>query len=184
MGFLLFAGFFAVWMESVLMKKTLPQLLLALLLAPIMVGCGGKDYDPTAYSGKIYDPTTSVEFIFHPSQAPLACRVFAELIFTVPEGETAEQMRDKLLQEAKARGADMVLVGQSRQMEDDGEYAFIYVGPDQEYPCRAGWHGWGHGYDIWKDQGGFVSIGFKEWGSPDLSFDFPVLIKTVFLRCR
>ncbi len=166
------------------MKKILFTFLPALLFLHIMTGCGGKDFDPSPYFGKVYEPTMRVDFIFHPSQAPPACRVFAELIFIVPERETAEQMREKLIGEAMARGADIVLVGQSRQMEDNGEYGFIYLGPVQEYPCLAGWHEWGHGFEIWKDQGEFVSLGFKEWGSPDINFDFPVLIKTVFLRCQ
>jgi hypothetical protein len=166
------------------MKKTLFNFCLVLFTLSIVVGCGEKDLDSVARIGAVYEPTTKVDFIFHPSQAPATCRVFAELIFTVPARETAKQMHDKLLAEAMARGVDIVLIGQSRQMKDDAEYAFIYVGPEREYSCRAGWHGWGHGYEIWKDHGGFVSIGFKEWESPDLIFDFPVLVKTVFLRCQ
>ncbi|HEB69016.1 MAG TPA: hypothetical protein ENI88_05280 [Desulfobulbus sp.] len=161
--------------------STLVVIICALFL---LAGCGGKDNDLTAFKGTVYPPTTKVNFIYLASQAAPPCRVFAELLVTLPAGMNGEQMREQLEAEAKKRGADTVLIGQSRQMEDDEGVSFVYYGPQKEYLCNAQWCGWKFGYDAWDEQGDFVNIGFKEWGNKNARYDFPIMLQAAFLHCQ
>ncbi len=165
------------------MKNRIPALVAIICALFLLAGCGGKDSDLTAYKGTAYPPTTKVKYIYLSSQAAPACRVFAELLVTLPAAMSGEMMREQLGTEAKKRGADMVLIGQSRQMEDDEGVSFVYYGPQKEYLCNEQWCGWKFGYDAWEEQGDFVNIGFKEWGNENVSFEFPVMLQAAFLHC-
>jgi len=166
------------------MNKITPSLILIILTFFLLSGCGDKDTDMTAYKGQTYPSTTKVEYIFQAGQAPPSCRVFSELLVTLPAGVHGEVIREKFESEARARGTDMVLLGQSRQMEDDEGLTFIYYGPQKEYLCNDKWCGWKYGYDVWDEQGDFVNIGYKEWGNKDVQFDYPVMLQAAFLRCQ
>ena len=166
------------------MKKIIPSLIPIIFAIFLLAGCGGKDTDVTAFKGKTYPPTTKTDYIFQARQAAPSCRVFAELLVTLPTGMHGELMRQRLDSEAQSHGADMVLIGQSRQMEDDEEFTFVYYGPQQEYICNEKWCGWKYGYDAWEEQGDFVNIGFKEWGNKNVQFDYPVMLQAAFLRCQ
>lgn len=161
---------------------TLSAILISFFL--VQVGCSDKDADLMAYRGTTYPPTSKIDYIFQATQAPQSCRVFAELLATLPTDADGKLIQQKLENEAKARGADMVLVGQSRQMEDDEGFTFVYYGPQKEYFCNEQWCGWKYGYDAWEEQGDFVNIGFQEWGNTKVRFDYPVMLQAAFLRCR
>jgi hypothetical protein len=166
------------------MKNNTPAFILILFTLLLLAGCGGTDTDPAAFKGQSYPPTTRIEYIFQAGQAPPGCRVFAELLVTLPAGLHGKIIQEKFENEAKARGTDVVLLGQSRQMKDDEGLTFIYYGPEKEYLCNDKWCGWKYGYDVWEEQGDFVSIGFKEWGNQNVQFDFPVMLEAAFLRCQ
>ena len=166
------------------MKNRIPTLVSIICTLFLVIGCGGKETDITAYKGTNYPPTTKVEYIYQAGQAAPSCRVFAELLVTLPAGLDGQQMREQLGNEAKKRGADMVLIGQSRRMEDDEGVGFVYYGPQKEYLCNEQWCGWKFGYDAWEEQGEFVNIGFKEWGNKNVRFDYPVMLQAAFLHCR
>jgi len=165
------------------MKNKIPALVAIICALLVLAGCSGKDSDLTAFKGTPYPPTTKVDYIYQAGQAAPACRVFAELLVTLPAGMNGEMMREQLGTEAKKRGADTVLIGQSRQMEDDKGVSFIYYGPLKEYLCNEQWYGWKFGYDAWEKQGDFVNIGFKEWGNKNVSFEFPIMLQAAFLHC-
>ncbi len=170
-----------------MLKNTMKKIVFSTIMISFFffqAGCGDKDADLMAYKGTAYSPTTKVDYIFQAAQAPQRCRVFAELLVTLPAEVDGQQIQQKLESEAKARGADMVLIGQSRQMEDDEGFSFVYYGPQKEYLCNEQWCGWKYGYDAWEEQGDFVNIGFKEWGNANVSFDYPVMLQAAFLRCR
>ncbi len=166
------------------MKNRIPIPAAIICILFLLAGCGSKESNLQTYKGTAYPPTDKVKYIYLSGQADPACRVFAELLVTLPAGMNGEQMREQLGNEAKKRGADMVLIGQSRRMEDDEGLSFVYYGPQKEYLCNEQWCGWKFGYDAWDEQGDFVNIGFKEWGNKNARYDFPIMLQAAFLRCE
>ena len=156
--------------------------ILALAVLLLVAGCGGKN--KTAYKGERYKKTSTVIPSFQPDQVPVSCTVFAHLLIWLPKdynGQTIAQAAEK---EAGKRGADMLLIGGSRMAEDDEGLNFAYYGPRQPYNCRDHWAGWKFGYDVWADQGEWVTMGYKEWGNAGISFDFPIVMQAALLRCK
>ena len=94
-------------------------------------------------------------------------------------------MRAQLDREAKAHGADLVLLGQARRMKDDDPgVTFAYFGSGREYRCNDQWCGWKYSFDAWDRQGEFVGIGLGQWGNRNVSFPYPVMLQAAFLRCQ
>lgn len=166
------------------MRNSTSSFILIIFTLFFLSACGGKAVDPAAFKGRAYPPTTDIKYIFQAAQAPSNCRVFAEALVTLPAGVHGEVIREQFEAEAKSRGADMVLLGQSRQMDDDEGLTFVYYGPKKEYICTEKWCGWKYGYDVWEEQGEFVNIGYKEWGNQNVQFEYPVMLQAAFLRCQ
>ena len=143
--------------------------------------CSG--HDTTSYAGKQYDPTEKVEAVYQTGQIPKSCRVTAHILVNIPSKFSGQDSANAIADEAKLRGADMVLVGQSRQSEDEKPLTFTYYGPVQEYGISQ-WTGWSFGYDEWEDQGEWVNIGYTEWGNSSVEFDYPIMMQLAFLRCH
>lgn len=151
-------------------------------IALLLSGCSGKD--ETAFTGKAYTPTDKIATAFQYTQVPRPCRVFAETLAILPANQSGKEIQNMVFKEAGAKGADLVLIGQTRKMEDDAESQFVYYGPVQEYLCAENWCGWKFGYDEWEDQGEWVNIGHSEWGNETVSFENPLMMQVAFLRCR
>lgn len=145
-----------------------------------MTGCGS--HEPV-YRGKEYPPTEKVDAVFQKSQIPDSCRVFAHLFVTMPAGYTGSDFVAALSGEARAKGADMMLIGQSRHCTTGDALTFHYYGPDREYRIRD-WPGWSYGFEQWGKQGAWAGIGYDEWGSGDIYYDYPIVMQVIFLRCR
>ena len=156
--------------------------LLVLTVLFLVAGCGGKD--TTGYRGKTYPATSKVIPTFQPGQVPVSCRVFSHLLVWLPRDSNGKMIADSLEKEAMAHGADMLLIGESRQAEDDRGLDFVYYGPDREYKCRDKWCGWKFGYDVWGIQGDWVTLGYQEWGNSDVSYEYPIVLQAAFLRCQ
>lgn len=165
------------------------QAFLAILVLAGMYGCGAKEMlgfgekNRTVYTGKVYPPTNKVAVAFQPSQVPRNCRVFAEVLAQLPPKQTGKDIEHTLLNEAGKRGADQILVGQSRQ-GDEKNARFLYYGPDREYLCSDQCGGWKFGYDLWEKQGEWVSIGYKEWGKSEDRYESPLVMQIVMLKCQ
>ena len=153
---------------------------IAAALIVFLSGCGS--HDP-GFQGMQYPPTEKVEPIFLKSKIPDSCRVFAHLFVTMPAGYTGKDFVSAVKKEAKAKGADMVLVGQSRQCTTETALDFTYYGPDREYKIRE-WPGWNFGFEDWEEQGEWASIGYQEWGDSNLRFDYPIVMQVIFVRCQ
>lgn len=164
------------------MWKVIQMSALALTVIFLVSSCGGKD--STAYRGEKYTATTKVIPSFQPDQVPVSCRVFSHLLVWLPQGSNSKTITLAVEKEARAHGADMLLIGGSRQAEDDNGLEFIYYGPEKEYKCRDKWHGWKFGYDVWGEQGDWVNLGYKEWDNEGVSFNFPIVMQAAFLRCQ
>jgi len=155
--------------------------ILALLFVFFLpAACAGHNPD---YNGPQYPPSDRVTKAFQPSQIPDSCRVFAQMLATFPAGYSGQDIDEALSAEAQSRGADMALIGQSRRCEEDAPLSFDYYGPDQEYPIRD-WAGWKYGYDVWEKQGEWVGFGYTECGNSGVSYDYSVMSRIAFLRCR
>ncbi len=154
----------------------------SLLLLLILGACSGKD--TFQYQGPRYAPVEQVRTVFQPTQLEDRCRLFAHLLVYLPAGLDGQGIRSAIESEAGRRGADTLLIGQSRQGEKDIGLQFHYYGPDQEYACRERWNGWKFGYEAWGEQGDWVNIGYREWGNREIVFDYPVVMQAAFLRCR
>ncbi|MCI5196425.1 MAG: hypothetical protein D3919_09375 [Candidatus Electrothrix sp. AW5] len=146
-----------------------------------------KVWDKTkGYQGVRYSPTDRVVPTFQDQQVPVSCRVFAHLLVQIPKGFTGKSIAQAVEAEATARGADMLLIGGTRQATDaEAEQAplFSYYGPEQPYKCRDYWNGWKFAYEDWVDQGDWVTIGYDEWGSLNAHFNSPLIMQVAFLRC-
>ena len=153
---------------------------LSLMAFLVLAACAGRE---TAPAGRSYPPTDKVESLFRLAQVPAQCRVFAHLFVTLPAQYTGQQFVETVSAEARAKGADMMLIGQSRQCVTDSELAFAYYGPDREYKIGE-WPGWNFGFEEWQEQGAWANIGYEEWGNGQVRFDYPVVMQVVFLRCQ
>ncbi len=151
----------------------------------LLTGCLGMGSpDKSVYRGAKYTKTTKVIPSFQPEQVPVSCVVFSHLLVQLPPDLNGKTIAQSIAKEAGIRGADMLLIGSSRQAEDDGELEFTYYGPKQPYNCRDKWHGWKFGYDVWADQGEWVTLGYREWGNEEISYNFPIVMQAAFLRCK
>jgi len=157
------------------------SLLCVVAMLFLVAGCGGKE-TPT-YLGGQYPTTTKVIPSFQADQIPVSCSVFSHLFVWQPAGSNGQTIAMTIEQEARSRGADMVLLGGTRQAEKDRGLAFVCYGPATEYKCRDKWCGWKFGYQDWAKQGEWVSFGFKEWGNSIASYATPLVIQAAFLKC-
>ena len=128
---------------------------LLLLAACTGKGCAG---------GITHPPTDRVEPVFQLARVPEQCRVFAQVLITLPALQTGQQFAETVSAEARARGADMLLIGQSRQATAETELTFTYYPPDREYKIGE-WPGWNFGFEDWQEQGAWANIGYEEWGN-------------------
>lgn len=175
------------------MSKTVRCIVVATALIAIS-GCGVKDDvkklvglggdDQTVYSGPAYPPTNKIVTAFQPAQVGKSCRVFAQSLVLLPANLTGKDIENSLLTEAGQRGADQVLIGQARQSEDNHDLQFLYYGPTHEYACVDQCGGWKFGYDLWEEQGDWVSIGYGEWGKAEAQFANPLVMQLALLRCQ
>ena len=144
-------------------------------------GCGTATL--STYSGPAYSETSRVEVLFQASQVQPSCRVFAELFAFFPADVSARTIETVLVGEARVRGTHVLLIGQSRESAEEEGLYLLYLGPQREYAMDRGWSDWIGGYDTWKRQRGWVSLGHGEWGREDLLFSVPVVVQAAMLRC-
>jgi len=158
------------------------QFMLSLLAVAVFLlsACASSDTGP---AGIRYPPTEQVEPIFQISHAPGSCRVFAHLFATMPATMAMSDFAGRISEEAKSRGADMMLIGRSRQCTTESSLSFTDYGPDREYTV-AEWPGWSFGFKEWGKQGDWASIGYNEWMDSEIHYDYPVVMQVVLLRCR
>lgn len=163
------------------MNKTFPFFCTLAASFAVLSGCASDDVK-TVHSIQ-FPPTERVEAVFQKNRIPESCRVFAHLFANMPAGYTGKQFVDAVSEEAKSKGADMMLIGHSRECTTETDLSFTYYGPSREYTIRN-WPAWSYGFEEWQEQGAWASIGYQEWGSSDVHYDYPILMQVVFLRCQ
>jgi hypothetical protein len=154
----------------------------AFILACNLTGCSWNS--APQFNGTQYPPTSSVQTTFHYSQVPAQCRVFAELLATLPPESSGKDIAEAITSEAKTKGADVLLIGQTRQFTDGDDLEFRYVGPGAEYNCKESWCGWKSGFSTWEEQGDWVNIGYSEWGKETVRFTDPLIMQVAMMRCH
>lgn len=175
-----------------------------LAVLPLLGGCGIKDRAEAVWeripsaleevpflhqeenrpSGAVYPPTVKAEPIFQADQAPASCKIFAHLLIWIPAEANGRGIAKVTAKEAMRWGADMMLIGRSRKAVKDMGLDFVYYGPEQPYNSHDNWRGWRFGYEEWINQGGWVTLGYDEWGKSDAWFREPLVIQAAFLRCQ
>ncbi|WP_310599905.1 hypothetical protein [Desulfobulbus sp.] len=175
------------------MSRTVRCLVIVTALVAL-TGCGAKNTvkkwvgldgaAPTDYTGPVYPPTQAVTVAFQPGQVDRACRVFAEALVQFPAKYSGKDMETAVLAEARTRGANQVLIGQTRQSKDDDGLRFLYYGPAHEYTCADQCGGWKFGFDLWEQQGEWVSVGYREWGKAGAVFETPLVMQMAMLHCQ
>lgn len=154
--------------------------LLMALVVFFVFGCASAGPDRDVFQ---YPATENVTPIFQLNQALDSCRIFAHLFATMPANMTTSDFAESISGEAKSRGADMMLIGQSRQCTTETSLNYSYYGPDMEYKVKE-WPGWSFGFSEWGEQGSWASIGYDEWMDSDVHYDYPLILQAVFLRCQ
>ncbi len=86
------------------------RLRIAAVLSLLASGCVSVDY-----VGKTYPPTTNVELFMSDADVERPYEVMGEVraqVDTIPFSNPAQQLQDKLMAEARAKGADAIVLGQ------------------------------------------------------------------------
>ncbi len=153
-----------------------------LVLTTFLSGC----WSGTAeYEGIRFPQTTINQVSFQEHSIPADCSAFAHLQMNSRMRSTGKDIEEAMLLEAGNKGANLVLVGMSRELVDAEleENSFAYYGPEYAYNFNKTWLGWKFGFDEWNDADNLVGLGAGKWGSDEISFDNSLLIQAVFLRC-
>ena len=157
--------------------------LLSLLLLPLLLsGCWS---GTTEYEGICYPECQVTEVTFQESTIPDSCFVFAHLQMATKAHATGKDIEEAMLQEARSKGANLILVGLARELLDADleENQFTYFGPDYSYKFTTTWLGWKFGFDEWNDADDLTSFGANNWDDGKVRFDNSLLIQAVFLHC-
>lgn len=164
------------------MQKRQLYSLLTIILATFLSGCWS---GTTEYQGISFPKTTTTQVSFQEHTIPADCSAFAHLHMNSKMRSSGKDIEEAMLQEAGSKGANLVLVGMSREDLDAEleETQFSYFGPEYAYNFSKTWLGWKFGFDEWNDRDKLVGLGADTWGSSDITFDNSLLIQAVFLRC-
>jgi hypothetical protein len=162
------------------MKKI--QLYSLIILTLFLSGCLS---GTSEYEGIRFPPTATSQISFLEHSIPADCSAFAHLHMGSKVLSTGKDIEEAMLQEAGNKGANLVLVGMSREDLDAEleENQFTYFGPEYTYNFSKTWLGWKFGFDEWNDCDRLVGLGADNWGQSDVTFDNSLLIQAVFLRC-
>jgi len=153
------------------------------LLSLLLSACFSKQ---AGFTGVHFPPTEQVDITFQTSTVPSSCQGFAHLN-TLTAGPTSGlDIQEAMIREARARGADLILVGMAREQRGkrQNEFRFNYFGPKYPYPFPQGWMGWKFGFEQWNKAGPLIGFGLDNWGNPASHYDSSLMIQVVFLLCR
>ena len=153
---------------------------MAAVIMTLLGACASSDKN---HIGARYEPTSQVETVFQVSQVPKSCRVFAHLLATMPATMTTQEFGSRLEEEARDKGADLILIGQARQSTSTSSIDFAYYGPASEYRIQE-WSGWSFALDEWSEQGSWATLGYSEWVQGNVLFDYPAVVQAAFLLCQ
>ncbi len=159
-------------------------MLASLVLCTLLLSsCGGME-PVRRYSGPAFTPVRNTKVTFQTREIPAACQVIAHVVHTSTPGAGAQEIARALVGEASSRGADLLLVGLSRELKKGGSPGISYHGPEVPYRFTDAWAGWKFGLDDRVSLGGWATLGAAEWGAASVRFDSSIRTKVAFLRCQ
>lgn len=163
------------------MQNTKFFFILSLLF--FLSACGSSSV--VTYEGIQYPQTNKVEVGFQENNIPDECSAFAHLLLNTKANSNGEEIANTILEEAKAKGANRILIGMSREVigEELETNRFDYYGPEYSYAFNRTWLGWKFGFDDWNDGDTLVGLGAQAWGDSSEIFRNTLLVQAVFLRC-
>ncbi len=164
-----------------IMNKT--YLLPLSLATTLLAGC----WSPSAqYTGVSFPQTNTSRLTFQEEGVPADCTAFAHLLMNSKTVSTGKDIASAMHSEAESKGANLVLVGMSREMPDKefDETRFSYYGPEYAYSFAKTWLGWKFGFDEWNEAGVLTDMGWESWGNGNITYDNSLVIQAVFLRCE
>jgi hypothetical protein len=155
--------------------------LFSLLVCILLTGCASK---PPAYSGITFPATNKAEVTFQEKGVPSQCRAFAHIIVHTPKDVTGARIGQRITEYAQSKGADLILIGISRQLPGKGpsDFQFFPYGPKQDYQFSKGWLGWKFGFEDWEKGGSMIGFGYNNWSDTTVN-DYSMKIQAVLLRC-
>ncbi len=163
------------------MQRT--KLFLLLLFTALLAGCWSGSAE---YEGISYPQTSGSKLTFQEEMVPAHCTAFAHLLMNSRERSTGKDIASAMHREAEEKGANLILVGISREMPDEEleENRFDYYGPEYAYSFQKTWLGWKFGFDEWDEAGSLTDLGLDSWGNENITYDNSLVIQAVFLRCE
>lgn len=162
------------------MQKT--NLISLLLLTFLLSGCW---FSTPEYTGIQFPQTARSQITFQELAIPDDCSAFSHLLMNSKMNSSGQDIASSMLLEAQNKGANLVLVGMAREMEDEELKSdrFDYYGPQYAYNFKKTWLGWKFGFNEWNDAGNLIGLGADSWGNNEVIFKNSLLIQAVFLRC-
>ncbi|OQX17762.1 MAG: hypothetical protein BWK76_09595 [Desulfobulbaceae bacterium A2] len=154
-----------------------------ILATLLLSSCGGME-PVRRYSGPAFAPVRQTKIAFQTREIPASCQVIAHVVHTSPPGAGAQDIARALVGEASSRGADLLLVGLSREVKKGASPGVSYYGPEVPYRFTDAWAGWKFGLDERVTLGGWATLGAAEWGAASVRYDTSIRTKVAFLRCQ
>lgn len=137
------------------------------------------------YEGIKYPQTNDVQISFQENSIPDECSAFAHLLLNTKTNSNGGEIAHVMEKEAKSKGANLILIGMSREVMDEKLEAdrFDYYGPEYGYTFNKTWLGWKFGFDEWNEGDRLVGFGANTWGDSSINYQHTLLVQAVFLRC-
>lgn len=153
-----------------------------LLLPTLLAGC----WSTTAqYKGVMFPQTIRTKIVFQENNIPDDCMAFAHVLMSSKAQSSGKDLGSSIHQEAENKGADLVLIGMTREMKKAAlkDNRFDYYGPEHAYNFNKTWLGWKFGFDQWNDANNLIGLDAQTWEDSNNNFNSSLLIQAVFLRC-
>ncbi|MBU0947039.1 MAG: hypothetical protein KJ804_15695 [Proteobacteria bacterium] len=162
------------------MDKT--KLFPLLLFTTLLSGCWSSS---ATYEGVKFPQTTNSQATFLEEGVSSDCTAFAHLLMSSKSHSSGKDIASAMHREAEDKGANLILIGISRELPDAEliENRFNYYGPEYPYAFKRTWLGWKFGFEEWDEAGSLTDLGVDSWGNGNNTYDNSLIIQAVFLRC-
>ena len=157
---------------------------LAGLLCSLPLSCA-TDTPRTVSLSQTFPATSQVNITFNEQEIPGQCRVYSHLLVSIPPTMSESAVKERVEQFAMENGADYILVGMTRESDEEVEdIYFRSYGPQSPYSFKSRWQGWKFGFRDWNNAGPLVDYGSNRLSGDKPVFDTEVTAQAVLLNCQ